>query len=463
MIQKLRALSAEYDMLPAGALVLCAVSGGADSMCLLHLLHTLAPKWGFSLRGAHFNHHLRGAESDRDEEFVRAWCAGRNIPLSLGGGDVRAEAGRTGRGIEETARALRYEFLAHTAEETGAARIATAHTADDNAETLLLHLVRGSGLQGLTGIPPRRGKVVRPLLNATRAEVEAYCAAHGVAYVEDSTNADEAYTRNFLRRRVMPLLEQANPRAAEHMSAAAGRLRADHDYLNALAGQAAAQARRTPEGLVIEAGQLAALPDPVASRAARQLMERAGGGKNCAAAHVDALLKLCRSGNPSGRADLPGLTARREYGALVLTPANASAPPPPPVPVREDGRTDYGDTGWSVICRKALGPEKNFKKTDTFYLSRAKIEGALTLRKRRTGDTIRLPGRSCRSLKKLFIDEKVPRTRRDLLPILSDDAGVLAVAGFGPDVSRLARPGEEALEISIMRTEHSADIIIKKE
>ncbi|MGN0968164.1 MAG: tRNA lysidine(34) synthetase TilS [Oscillospiraceae bacterium] len=451
MIRKLRALSAEYQMLPAGELVLCAVSGGADSMCLLHLLHTLAPEGGFSLRAAHFNHGLRGAESDRDEEFVRAWCEERGIPLSVGRGDVRGEAARSGRGIEETARALRYAFLERTAQELGASRIATAHTADDNAETLLFHLVRGSGLQGLTGIPPRRGKVVRPLLTCTRAEVEEYCARHNVAWVEDSTNADETYTRNFLRRRVMPLLEQANPRAAEHLSAAAERLRADNDCLNTQAAQAAAQGHRTPDGLVIEAGLLAELPDPVALRAVRRLLEQAGGGKNCTAAHMDALLRLCRSGDPSGRVDLPGMTARREYGDLVLKAAEEPPPPPPPMPVQEDGQTVYGDTGWSVACRKTVCPEKSFKKPDTFYLSCAKIKGALTLRPRRTGDAIELPGRSGKTLKKLFIDEKIPLERRALVPVLADDAGVLAVASFGPDVSRLARPGEEAVEITLKK------------
>ena len=451
MIRKLRALSAEYDMLPDGTLVLCAVSGGADSMCLLHLLHTLAPEGGFSLWAAHFNHKLRGAESDRDEEFVRAWCAEWGIPLAVGSGDVQTQAARTGRGIEETARALRYAFLERTAQELGAARIATAHTADDNAETLLFHLVRGSGLQGLTGIPPRRGNVVRPLLTATRAEVEKYCTAHGVAYVEDSTNADENYTRNFLRRRLMPLLEQVNPRAAEHMSAAADRLRADNDCLNALAAQVAAQGNMAPDGLVIEAGLLAQLPDPVAIRAVRQLTEQAGGGKNCTAAHLDALLRLCRSGDPSGRVDLPGLTARRVYGELVLKAAEEPVSPPPPTPVREDGWTVYGDTGWSVTCRQTVCPEKSFKNPDTFYLSRAKIKGALILRPRQTGDAIKLPGRSHKTLKKLFIDEKIPLVRRALLPVLADDTGVLAAASFGPDVSRLAQPGEEAFEIVLKK------------
>ncbi|MGN1004374.1 MAG: tRNA lysidine(34) synthetase TilS [Oscillospiraceae bacterium] len=451
MIRKLRALSAEYEMLPAGTLILCAVSGGADSMCLLHLLETLAPERGFSLHAAHFNHKLRGTESDRDEEFVRAWCAGRGIPLTVGSGDVQAETVRTGRGVEETARALRYAFLERTAEELGAARIATAHTADDNAETLLFHLVRGSGLQGLTGIPPRRGKVVRPLLTCTRTEVVEYCTAHNVAWVEDSTNADETFTRNFLRRRVMPLLEQINPRTAEHLSAAAERLRADNDYLNAQAARAAAQGRMTSGGLVIEAELLAQLPDPVALRAVRQLLEQAGGGKNCTAAHLDALLRLCRSDDPSGRADLPGLTARREYGTLVLEGAEEPVSPPPPTPVREDGRTVYGDTGWSVTCRQTVCPEKSFKNPDTFYLSRAKIKGALTLRPRQTGDSIRLPGRNGKTLKKLFIDEKIPLERRALLPVLADDAGVLAVGSFGPDVSRLAQPGEEAVEITLKK------------
>lgn len=447
MRNKLCALSAEYDMLPAGAVVLCAVSGGMDSMCLLHLLHAMAPECGFAVRAAHFNHRLRGGESLRDERFVQAWCAERGIPLTCGSGDVRAEAARTGRGIEETARALRYAFLEQTARACNAARIATAHTADDNAETMLLHLVRGSGLQGLTGIPPRRGNVVRPLLTVTRAEIEEYCSAHGVPHVEDSTNGDEHYTRNFLRRRVMPLLGQMNPRAVENLSAAAGRLRADNDYLNARAAEIAALGRRTSDGVVIEAGLLAQQPDPVASRAARRLLERAGGGKNCAAAHLEALLKLCRSSNPSGTVDLPGLTARRTYGELALAPAGASAPLPMPVEVREGEKTVYGADGWSVVCRQTVCPEKSGTNPDIFFLSCGKIKGALTLRPRRTGDAVRLPGRGTKTLKKLFIEEKVPAARRALLPVLADDAGVLAVASFGPDVSRLARSGEAALEI----------------
>ena len=447
MEDKLRALAREYDMFPAGEAVLCAVSGGADSMCLLHLLSTLAPSWGVTLCAAHFNHQLRGEESGRDESFVREYCKSWNIPLTVGRGETRPFAEREGLSIEEAARTLRYAFLEQAAEDTGCARICTAHTADDNAETVLWNLVRGSGLQGLCGIPPRRGKIVRPLLSATRAETEGYCAAHGIAYVEDSTNADEAYTRNFLRRQVMPLLRQANPRAAEHISGAAGRLRADNDYLNGLAQQAAGLARQAPGALTVETAVLTGLPLPVASRAVGLLVEQAGGGTRCNAAHIRALLDLCRSGDPSARIDLPGMTARRVYGELALSPAAEDAGTPAPIPVREGGWTAFGDTGWSVFCQKAICPEKNLKNPDTFFLSCDKIKGVLLLRPRQTGDTLKLPGRHSRTLKKMMIDSRIPRTLRSRLPVLADGGGVLAAAAFGPDESRLARPGEESLKI----------------
>ena len=161
MLEQALALTREYAMLSPGSTVLCAVSGGADSMCLLHWL---SRREGITLHAAHFDHRLRGAESDADAAFVRDWCRENGIPFHLGSADVRARAGEAGRGIEETARDLRYAFLRKTARDLGGAVIATAHNADDNAETLLLHLVRGTGLQGLAGIPPRRDALVRPLL-----------------------------------------------------------------------------------------------------------------------------------------------------------------------------------------------------------------------------------------------------------------------------------------------------------
>ena len=420
-------------------------------MCLLHLLHTLSVQWGFSVQCAHFNHNLRGAESDRDEAFVCAWCQEQGIPFLCASADVSTESQRSGQGVEETARRLRYEFLERAAKEIGADRIATAHTADDNAETLLLYLTRGAGLQGLGGIPPRRGKIIRPLLNVSRAQVEEYCAEHGVPYVEDSTNADDTYRRNFLRHQVIPLLKQVNPRAAEHMSAAAQRVREDHEYLSELTAEVAAKATETEQGLEIEADILAQAPVPVAVRGVRLLMEKAGGGKNCTAAHVDAVLQLCRNQSPSAQTHLPELNVRREYEKLVFELCGKGKNPPLPVLVNMGGTTVYGETGWSAICRRTVCPERGKMPQNAQYLSCGALCGTLMLRPRRTGDEIKLQGRGTKSIKKLFIDEKVPLSQREYIPVLADDAGVLAVGGFGADANRMAQPGEEAIEVILQK------------
>ena len=209
----------KYDMLPKSGIVLCAVSGGKDSMCLLEMLRGLAPVYGFELCCAHFNHKLRGKESDRDSAFVEAYCKERDIPCYVGSDDVSAYAEENGLGIEEAARTLRYAFLEKTADEIGALCIATAHTAPDNAETLLLNLVRGSGLKGLCGIPPVRGKIIRPLLQTTGEEVLKYLEEKGIPHVEDSTNETDDYTRNRLRHRVVPELRSLNEGLRKMLSA----------------------------------------------------------------------------------------------------------------------------------------------------------------------------------------------------------------------------------------------------
>ncbi len=451
MTDRVRALSEQFHMLPSGAVVLCAVSGGADSMCLLHLLYTLSAQMGFSLQCAHFNHNLRGAESDRDEAFVRAWCREQGIPFLGGNADVSAESQRTGQGIEETARRLRYAFLEKAAKEIGAERIATAHTADDNAETLLLHLTRGAGLQGLGGIPPRRGLIIRPLLNVSRAQVEEYCDKHGLPYVEDSTNADDSYTRNFLRHQVIPLLKQVNPRAAEHMSAAAQKVREDHECLNEMAAEVVVCASKTDLGLEIEVDRLMQAPVPVAIRGVRLLMEQAGGGKNCTAAHVDAVMQLCRNQSPSAQAHLPGLNVRREYEKLVFEPCGEGKFSPVPVLLNMGGTTVYGETGWSATCRRVICPAAEERAKNAFYISCNRLCGMPMLRPRSIGDEIKLHGRGTKSIKKLFVDEKVPLFQRESVPVLADDAGVLAVGGFGADVGRMAQPGEEAIEVLLQK------------
>lgn len=456
MLETIKALTTEYDMLPRGGTVLCAVSGGADSMCLLHLLHTWAGEGGFRVAAAHYNHNLRGAESDRDAAFVAEWCAGQDIPCVIGAGDVAHEARARGLGVEETARQMRYEFLRGAADAMGCGRIATAHSADDNLETLLLHLVRGAGLHGLAGIPPRRGVVVRPLLTTSRAEIVAYLEANGVAHVEDSSNTDEGYARNRIRRQVVPVLRQLNPRLTESAAETMGYLRTDNDYLNAQAAAACQNARWAEDDLVIEARYIAQLPAAIAPRAVRRLLEMMGDGStNCSAAHLKAVVELARGDDPSAVVFLPGgRLAQRVYRELLLTTQSDPLPPFLPTPLALDGETEVEGTPWRVRCRPVRCPDESARKPGALYLAQGALEGPLVLRPRQTGDAVTLPGRGgTKTLKKLFIDEKVPRRERERIPVLADGRGVAAVAGFGPEQSRTAVPGQAAYELLFWKKE----------
>lgn len=447
MLQRVRDLTEEYGMLPPGCRVLCAVSGGADSVCLLHLLHTMAEQAGFSLFAAHFDHRLRGEESTRDAAFVENLCRDWGIPFTLGSGNVADEARRRRKGIEETARSMRYTFLEETARALDCDRVATAHNADDNAETVLLHLVRGAALQGLTGIAPRRGPLIRPLLTVSRREIEGYLAGHGLPHVEDSSNADDTYTRNLLRHQVMPLLEQINPQFTRRLAGTTRALACDQRCLNDLAAQRAGQARQESGALVLDAGLIASAPDAVAPRVVRLLLERMEGGSDgCTAAHLRAVTGLARGSDPSAQVSLPGgRVVRRVYGELWFCPG-PSGGSFAPTPLNTDGETWPEGTLYGCRCRRTVCPTDPPPGVCYFPA----FQGLPLLRPRRTGDAIRLPGRESRTLKKLLIDRRIPRLDRERLPVLCDDGGLLALAGFGPDSSRTARPGEEAYEIQFI-------------
>ena len=226
MLNKLTAFIRRYEMVDPGDRVICAVSGGADSMALLWAMYLLKDKLEISLSVAHFNHRLRGAESDRDEAFVADFCKGYGINFVVGAGDVVAGP----KGLEAAAREARYAFLRGLP-----GKIATAHTASDNAETVLLHLVRGTGLKGLGGVMPVNGSVIRPMLSVTREEVLAFLEEYSIPYVEDSSNGEDDFLRNRLRHHIVPLLKKENPGLSQNLSAMALRLRQDEEALEAIA------------------------------------------------------------------------------------------------------------------------------------------------------------------------------------------------------------------------------------
>ena len=414
-----------FDLIPPGSAVLCALSGGADSMYLLCRLLEGAEAGGYSVRAAHYHHGLRPA-ADGEEAFVRDWCGRHGVPLAVGHGDVAAEARRRGRGIEETARALRYDFLRRAAEEGGCALIATGHQAEDNAETVLMHLLRGCG--SLRGIPEERDGIIRPMLAVPRAEILSYLKAHAVPHAEDESNTDPRYTRNRVRR-LLPLLEEINPRAVEHINAAA-RSAAEDDALLAAHAAALLESVRCEDG-GLSAAALAAAPRPVALRALKSF---AGGER----VHLEALLALCRESGPARSLDLPGGRAVCAQGRLYFDPSA----PPEPAPLRL-GVQHWG--GWRVACAGALCPAKAYVSPGEFYLA----PGQYLIRSRREGDVLRLGPRPEKTVKKLMIEQKIPAPLRPSVPVLDREGAAAAAGGLGPHRDALARPGEPCLHITI--------------
>lgn len=469
MTDRMQQLIREHRLIPPGSTVLCAVSGGADSVYLLHRLYCLRRELDFTLVAAHFDHRLRGEESKQDAqfvaEFVKLCCPAERlytpegpgkelsgVRLITGSGDVAGEAARLRQGLEETARQMRYSFLQSTANQVGADLIATAHNASDNAETVLLHLGRGSGLRGLTGMPPKRGNLIRPLLTTSREEIENYLRYRGLPWREDATNRDDAYARNRLRHQVLPVLEDLFLGFLSRMNQTCSHLREDEEYLSSLAAQAIEAAHREGDDLVLPAASLAGQPRSVAIRGARMLIgSMTAGNDNCAAPHLEGLLDLCRGSDPSARLDLPGgLTARRRYEDLVLS---RSAPTPlSPRDMNLAGETRAGD--WIVRCTPGTYQGEGQSPLDC-WLAQDKVPMPI-LRPRRTGDVLAPPGRHEKSVKKWMIDQKIPACCRDGVPVVDTQGKAAAVALLGPHRDVLPEKGQLSWHITFIPPDYLA-------
>lgn len=298
-----------YGMLPRESGILCAVSGGADSVYLLHRLAAMRTERKLRLYAAHFDHGLRGAESDRDRRFTQDLCAKLSVPCALGRGDVSAFASENHMGVEEAARELRYRFLEKTADEYRCSQIATAHTANDNAETILMNLCRGAGTRGLAGIPPVRGRLIRPLLETCRSDIESWLRENGIPWVEDSSNQDDCYTRNRFRHHILPLLLEENPALLDALGRTAELLREDDACL---CREAEAFLSKYLKDHSIPSKPLLDLEPAVAARVLRILC-----GSGLSLERTRALLRFADSPE-SGVLELPGQKVFRKHGNLIF-------------------------------------------------------------------------------------------------------------------------------------------------
>lgn len=445
------------DILGACALpdgkILVALSGGADSTALL--LSLCEKVGGERVRAFHLNHCLRGAESDRDERFCRELCQKLGVAFKSARRDILAEK-RRGETTEQAARRIRYDELLLASREFGCTAIATAHTANDAAETVLLNLARGAGGAGFSGIPATRPLddliIIRPMLAATRADVEAYLHERGQEWVEDSSNASDDYSRNVLRHHAIPALERANEQAVRHIAAAAELARADEEYLNGEAVWLLQRARM--DGLKgFDAELLADAAPPIRRRALRLAFGELS-DRTLERVHVEALERLCAGDDPSARLSLPGeIVARREYERLIFErgTVNESRAVPDELAL-EVGVNLFGD--YAVFVERATAPKglrsQGFSLENPLFL---RADCRYIARARRSGDFIRPQGRGIeKSIKKLFVELKLPAVERDSMPILfasedSETGCAAAVLGYAPGEGFAASGGDDALRV----------------
>lgn len=420
----------QYSLFSQGDRIAVGVSGGADSVALLRFLAALRPQFGWDLVVCHIHHGLRGAEADRDECFVRALAEQLGLPCAVSRIDAAALALRDHISVEEAGRTARYAFFAQTAGEGG--RIATAHTLDDSIETVLMNLVRGTGLRGLCGIPRIRGNIVRPLLDCTRAEVEDYLGTLGQPYCTDSTNLTDDYTRNRIRHDILPRLCALNPNFPGAMARMLPRLAAQQALTDCLAAQSAQQLQAACGGLSRQG--LSALPEPVCDRLLLRLLEQ--NRLPVSAAAVERMTETLRTG---GKLDLAArswfFVAQGDLAAVIYAPPGGIPPVPVPLPQEET----------PVIL--PFSPQKSLKLTlcnkivantsEKFNISLLKyaidcdrIKGYSFMRTRRPGDTF-IIGKKQLSLGEAWAAAGIPALLRPALMVLADEQGVLWAEGIG--------------------------------
>ena len=416
MVKKIENTIKKYDMMSYEESVAVAFSGGADSTALLDILY----KKGYRVSAIHVNHMIRGSEADADEEFCRRFCEKRNIPFFCHRIDVPAEAKKSGEGLEEVARRLRYAAIEETVSKEAISKVATAHHADDNAETVIFNIVRGSGAKGACGIPPVRDIYIRPLINITRDEVIAYCKENDLDFVTDSTNLSTDYTRNFIRHEIMPRLKEINPLVSSALGRFSSLLRSDDEALESLVPEKDTD-RRT----------LAALPDALLSRYIRKRCEELS--VTPSAVSVQELMKDIREGNRylicSMGKDIVGVCDRDSliFRKKITEDTHIRF-------IMENGISSVEGFGRFFVTDNSKEADEYKKErniTDHTCLNADNIKGNLYARSRRDGDKYRYCGMT-HSLKKLFNSRKIPVEERPNIPLVCDESGILWIPGFPP-------------------------------
>lgn len=422
MIEKVLTAIERFSLINKGDTVTVALSGGADSVALLHALWCLKDELLITLKAAHLNHGIRGNEADRDEAFAKSICNKFGIPIVCERVDVPAAAKEKGQSLELCARELRYDFLTRNSDGL----IATAHTASDNVETCLLNLTRGSGTKGLCGIPPKRENFIRPLIFCSRYDIEKYCIDNSLSYVTDSTNLTDDYTRNKIRHKVVEPLREINPSLEDAVVRATNILREDNEALDFIASETLFKAV-SDDGLLCEF--INSLPSALAKRVIIKYTATVLTDIELDYFHINKLYEVCQNG---GKISLPN----DNYGFVkngVLILENNEEP---------ENKVFYAE----LVKLQKINNLLSINLIDY-----DKIIGSVVIRTRKERDFIRLKNRGCtKTLNKLFTENKVDPKIRDSIPVIADDEGVIWVYGMG--VSQRCAPNSNSKNVYEVRT-----------
>ena len=435
-LQVLRTMH-KYAMLRRGEHVLVAASGGADSTALLLCLHDLTSLMGLQLSVAHLHHGLRGTEADEDAEFIRRMSAELGLPFLSERADVRARAAEGRGNLEEAAREARYEFLRRTAADIGADKIATGHSMNDQAETVLLRWLRGSGPGGLAGIHPVvDGRLIRPLIACSRRQILDFLAERKAACREDSSNRDLHFRRNRIRHELVPYLEKHfNPRLIATLARAAGIAQATDDFVDSFAGGEFARLRvLLPHGVALRPGEILELHPAVQRLVVRRaLREVLGSLRGIETVHTEAVLRLCEPGRAGQCIDLPGgVRARRDLDRLEFEIQARTAGPCFHYELAWPGRCRVPEAGLIFIatvenCLPALPPAGTL---DAAVLDPVTLPATLTIRSRLPGDRYGGPGH--RKVKKMLLAARISSPARARLPVVAAGHAVIWIPGLKP-------------------------------
>jgi tRNA(Ile)-lysidine synthase len=471
MLDQVRKTIKQYRMLTPGDRVLVAVSGGVDSVVLLYALRELQKSEKLSLAVAHFDHAIR-TDSAADAEFVKKLARSLKLRYYSERADVPAYAKAQKLSLEVAARTLRYQFFERIAKAHDFKKIALGHTLNDQAETLLMRLLRGAGLEGLSGIPPVRpsGELtyIRPLIECTRDQIVAFAQAHKLSWSEDPTNYDTTIARNKIRHELIPILKEYNPKVLEALGRTARLLAQAAHVLDCQAEQALATliASESAQGLALDLKDLMAMPEYLQALVLRRAIARVNPLCEPEAAHIEALLRwISRRG--AGELHLPaGVRVLRRHSHLIVTARPAAPPKRFEYLLTVPGETTLSEIGWRFVIR-SLHPHPRPYLTLTLsvygegtgevrgraLLDGDKIQGSLVVRNRRPGDRIRLRS-GTKKLQDFFTDRKIPREQRDAIPLICDENALIWIVGEAVHEDYRATPQtKHILEIRAERIE----------